>query len=156
MPALAGPADALMVLGDKRESMPSDGATRVVEQHGRGSLWLRAEHLAIFVAALWLYAQYGGGWLLFTVLFLVPDLSLMAHILSPRAGAAAYNVAHSFVVGVGLLVISLDTPGASVLPLALAWVAHISFDRLIGLAYPMGVHAGARAGNRQAHQGGLA
>jgi hypothetical protein len=107
------------------------------------------------LAALWLYEHYGAGWLQFVLLFLIPDLSLMAFIVSPRAGAAAYNVAHSFVLGIALTVISLDTPGRYLLPLALAWTAHISFDRFIGLAYPMGVDVGARAAHRQEHQRGL-
>jgi hypothetical protein len=121
----------------------------------RQSLWLRAEHLAIFVGALWLYAQERGGWLLFVLLFAIPDLSLLTGVLSRYAAAAAYNVAHSYVLGVGLALVGFYTSDHSVFALALAWIAHISFDRSIGLGYPVSARGGRRAGHRQEHQGGL-
>jgi hypothetical protein len=57
------------------------------------SLWLRAESLAVLAGVVWLYAQHGGGWLLFALLFVVPDFSLLAGVASRALGAAVYNVA---------------------------------------------------------------
>ena len=150
MPAVSH-TDGVVILG----SSPHRPATWTVLAHGQQSLWLRAESLAILVGTLWLYGHYGAGWLLFALFFAVPDLSLLTGVVSRYAAAAVYNVAHSYVVGVGLALVGFYTSDHSVLALALAWMAHISFDRLIGLAYPMSVHAVMRAGHRQEHQGGL-
>jgi hypothetical protein len=153
MPAVSRTVSVVSVRGEM-ESSPRRATRWTVLVHGQQSLWLRAESLAILVGALGLYAQYGAGWLLFLLLFAVPDLSLLTGLVSRSAAAAAYNVAHSYVLGVGLALVGFYTSDHSVFALALAWMAHISFDRLIGLAYPMRVHSGGRAGHRE-HQGGV-
>ncbi len=43
-----------------------------------------------------LYALNGGGWLLFVVLFLVPDLSMLGYLSGPRTGAVSYNLFHTY------------------------------------------------------------
>jgi hypothetical protein len=146
----------------RRQSEPtpkSSATTKAVpvEYAGR-SLWLRAESLAVLLCAVWLYAQSGQGWLLFALAFAVPDLSLVVHAVSRRAGAVVYNLAHSYVLGVGLGALGFTSSGSYLLPLALTWIAHISFDRLIGLPYPMDVRAEEHAVRRRsvkADDGGL-
>jgi hypothetical protein len=107
--------------------------------HGAVRLWLRIEGFIALVVALWFYARSPGGWGLFALLFLVPDLSLAAYLAGPRAGASAYNLVHSYSLPLGLLL--LGTTVAGFIPLALIWLAHISFDRLLGfgLQYSTGV-----------------
>jgi hypothetical protein len=72
-------------------------------------------------------------------LILVPDLSFAFYLFGPRAGAVAYNAAHSTVGAFALALTSqsgLSIAGfgsASVLfPIALIWFAHIGFDRALG------------------------
>jgi Domain of unknown function (DUF4260) len=107
---------------------------------GAVRVWLRLEGLVALMVALWFYAQHSGGWTLFGVLFLLPDLSLAAYLAGPRAGARAYNLVHSYSLPLGLLLLGV-TVASRLVPLALIWVAHISFDRLLGfgLQYPTGV-----------------
>src|SRR5688500_14425325 len=50
---------------------------------------LRLEGLALFAAALAGYVYSGGGWLLFLVLFLAPDLSMAGYLAGPRIAGAA-------------------------------------------------------------------
>lgn len=86
--------------------------------------------------ATYLYAHQGGSWLVFAVLFIVPDASLAGYLVGPRIGAALYNVAHSYV---GPLILAATLPSAGIgLPLVLPWAAHIGFDRALGygLKYP--------------------
>ena len=102
--------------------------------------WLRSEGLAVLVAAVFFYREQRLSWLLFAVLFLVPDLSLLGYLAGSRAGAVAYNVAHSYLLPLLLLIASLFI-GHRVLTLyALIWMAHIGFDRMVGygLKYPWG------------------
>jgi hypothetical protein len=39
-----------------------------------------------------LYGLEGESWLLFVVLFLVPDLSMLGYLGGPRIGAVSYNL----------------------------------------------------------------
>lgn len=100
-----------------------DGAPRIV---------LRAEGAALLVVAVILYAQGGGSWWLFAILFLAPDLSLLGYLGSAGTGAVIYNAAHTLIAPALLAVVGLFLSGYILVPLALIWVAHIGFDRLLG------------------------
>ena len=88
--------------------------------------------MAALLVALMLYAQVGGGWLLFALLFLVPDLSMLGYLSGPRLGAHLYNAVHSYVGALllGGAAFLLDHP--LLLSLSLIWVAHIGGDRALG------------------------
>lgn len=94
--------------------------------------WLRVEGVAALLLSLVLYAQYGGGWLFFTLLLLLPDLSILAYVRGPRAGALAYNLFHTYaaplLLGMGAVVLEQTT----LLSLSLIWAAHIGLDRALG------------------------
>jgi uncharacterized protein DUF4260 len=93
---------------------------------------LRTEGLALFCAATALYALSGASWGLFVVLFLVPDLSFLAYLAGPRAGAVAYNALHATVGPLLLALASIVLPWSMARPLALIWLAHIGIDRALG------------------------
>jgi hypothetical protein len=93
---------------------------------------LRTEAVAIFVAGVVGYLQLGGEpwWLL--VLLLVPDVSMLGYLGSPRLGALTYNLVHNLVIGLGALAIGWF---AAIAPLAIAGsvlVAHVGMDRSLG------------------------
>lgn len=100
---------------------------------------LRAEALVLLSTAAGVYAWHGGSWWLFVIFFLAPDLSFLAYLAGPHLGAAAYNLAHAFVLP-GILLLIAVAGSALALDLALIWGAHIAFDRLLGygLKYPVG------------------
>ena len=56
----------------------------------------------------------------------------------PRAGAVAYNVAHTTALALPLALAGLLAGEPAVLAVALIWIAHIGFDRALGygLKYP--------------------
>ena len=92
--------------------------------------WLRSEGLAAFLLAVVLFWLGGYSWLLFGLLFFVPDLSLAGYLAGSRAGAVIYNLAHSYVgplVAAAMLQLA-DRPVA----VPLVWFAHIGFDRMLG------------------------
>jgi hypothetical protein len=99
---------------------------------------LRAEGLAVLVAALVLYFDSGYGWLLLVVLALAPDLSMAGYLAGPRAGAIAYDAAHTYVLPVALAVAGVLAGSDLAVRLALIWLAHVGADRLLGygLKYP--------------------
>jgi len=100
-----------------------DGAPRIV---------LRAEGAALLIVAVVLYARVGQSWWLFAILFLTPDLSLLGYLGGARTGAIIYNTAHTLAVPALLAIAGLLLPAYILVPLALIWVAHIGFDRLLG------------------------
>ncbi len=59
--------------------------------------WQRLEGLALLAVAALAYGRTGQGWLVFAVLFLVPDLSFFGYLARPRIGGLIYNLAHSLI-----------------------------------------------------------
>ena len=110
--------------------------------HGLPRLLLRVEGGLILAAAMLAHARLGGSWGTFALLFLLPDLSMLAYLVGPRAGAAAYNAAHSHIAP-ALLVAAAYTLGAPLLLLGAAiWAAHIGFDRMLGYGLKYGTAFG--------------
>ncbi len=101
---------------------------------------LRAEGFALFLTAVLVYQLLDGNWWMFAALILVPDISFLGYLLSPKIGAIGYNAMHSTIsplllAGVGWWIdqdatmhILRDLCGFT----ALIWLAHIGFDRAVG------------------------
>lgn len=99
---------------------------------------LRAEGAAALAAAIIVWGGEGGSWVLFPLVLLVPDVSMLGYLAGPRIGAISYNLAHNWV-----LALLLAVPGwwLEIGPLVLAGAvvaAHVGLDRLLGygLKYP--------------------
>jgi Domain of unknown function (DUF4260) len=103
-----------------------------VAQSDLPTVVLRVEGLALLAAAVFLYARYGDGWLLFAVLLLAPDLSLIGYTAGPAVGAVAYNVGHTTVLPLALAVAGIVAGSEVILSIALIWLAHIGMDRSLG------------------------
>jgi hypothetical protein len=93
---------------------------------------LRLEGAAAFATAIALYAHAGFSWLAFAVLFLAPDLSMLAYLVGPRAGALAYNFAHTYALALLLALAGFALGSPVALTLALIVIGHIGFDRMLG------------------------
>jgi hypothetical protein len=104
----------------------------------RPSILLRTEESALFLATLYAYQHLHYSWLLFTLLFLTPDLFMLGYLLDVRIGAAFYNLVHTLTLPLALLVLSYLQHWRLATSMALIWTAHIAFDRLLGygLKYP--------------------
>jgi len=104
---------------------------------GGPRLVLRLEGAAVLAACAAGYAAVDGGWWLFAVLFLAPDLAFLGYLAGARVGAVAYNATHSL-----LGPLALGAAGATMwpalLPLALIWGAHVGFDRMLGYGLKYG------------------
>ena len=97
-------------------------------------IWQRAEGALIFIAGLVLFWQVDSGlaWWLALLAFFVPDLSFAFYLGGRRIGAAGYNLAH--VYGLGLMLLAGGSAWSMPLPAALGalWLAHAGFDRMLG------------------------
>lgn len=112
---------------------------------------LQAEGAAVFALALAAYAQWGGSWGLFGLLILAPDLAMLGYVFGNRIGAAVYNAGHTYVVPLALVAIGVAAEASTLTALALVWIVHIGFDRMLGygLKYETGfgdTHLASKAG----------
>ncbi|MCB9358022.1 MAG: DUF4260 domain-containing protein [Calditrichaeota bacterium] len=99
---------------------------------------LHLEGLAVCLVSCWVYSFAGGSWLFFALLFLAPDLSMIGYAAGKRVGAFLYNLAHTYVVALGMVAIGMLLKSDLLTSLGLIFCAHIGFDRLLGfgLKYP--------------------
>lgn len=103
-------------------------------------LLLRLEGLVALALGVTLYARADASWWLFALLILAPDLSMVGYLKDERIGARVYNAVHTY-VGPALLGAAAWWLGSALAGhVALIWVAHIGFDRLLGfgLKHPTG------------------
>jgi len=76
--------------------------------------------------------------MLFALLFLAPDLSMIGYAINAKAGSITYNAIHTYIGPLLLGAYSLARDDRTALLVALIWIAHIGFDRMLGygLKYP--------------------
>jgi hypothetical protein len=100
----------------------------------RPDLLLRLEALLVLLITLICYSGLHGSWLLFLVLFLVPDVSLLGYLAegNGRFAATFYNALHCYAVPLGLALIAWRLNSAVTERITVIWVAHIALDRFIG------------------------
>jgi hypothetical protein len=101
---------------------------------------LQGEGALIAIAGIVLYAQHGFSWLLFAALILLPDLAMIGYVRGPRVGAILYNIGHSYIAPLILLVVAQWAASETATAIGLIWGVHIGADRALGygLKYPEG------------------
>jgi hypothetical protein len=128
--AVAGKRKEYKVL--LREANVSEGTAETGAATGGVNILLRLEGLTLFAGMVTLYAAWDGSWLVFALLFFVPDLSFLAYLSDARFGAMVYNAAHSYMAPVALLTLGFGLASPLTLSIALIWLAHIGIDRALG------------------------
>ncbi len=98
---------------------------------------LRLEGAAALGASVFAYAWLGQSWLVFVLLLLVPDVSMLGYLRSPRIGAVAYNLVHTY-VGPAVLAVAGLALGPWAFGIAAIWAAHIGLDRMLGFGLKLG------------------
>ena len=91
----------------------------------------RLDGLAALGLAIAAYAMLGQSWLVFGLLFLVPDLAMVGYLRSPKVGARSYNLVHTYAAPALLALLGFAI-GPLAYGLAAIWVGHIGFDRALG------------------------
>lgn len=98
----------------------------------RPDLLLRLEGAALFAGAVLLSWHGDYSWLWFALLFFAPDLAMVGYLGGPAIGAAAYNAVHATVLPIALATFGVLAGEEFGVAVALTWLAHIGFDRLLG------------------------
>lgn len=78
------------------------------------------------------YTSLGAPWLLFALLILAPDVSMLGYLGGPRVGAVLYNLAHTYAAPALLATLALIRLEPELVAAALIWTAHIGLDRALG------------------------
>jgi hypothetical protein len=103
---------------------------------------LQAEGAAILAATLYFYAQGHRSWELFALLFLWPDLFMLGFLANSKVGTALYNLVHTEIGPIALLLSAWILPAPQLVPYALIWLSHQGFDRMLGFGLKYPTHFG--------------
>ncbi|KGR78779.1 DUF4260 domain-containing protein [Ureibacillus sinduriensis] len=90
------------------------------------------EYAIGFIICLLFYIHLEYSILLFILLLLVPDITMLGYLFNNKIGAIVYNFGHSLIVPAILLVLAFLTESSSLLMLVIIWLAHIYLDRSMG------------------------
>lgn len=103
-------------------------------------LVLQIEGLAVLITCIYFYAYQDFSWLLFLVLFFAPDISMIGYLINSHLGAKLYNLFHTYIIPIILILVGVAMSINLLLLLGLIWTAHIGMDRMLGygLKYPTG------------------
>jgi hypothetical protein len=115
-----------------RSPLPLKSSSLIKNTNMKPKLLLRLEGAAALALACVCYQQSHGGWLWFALLLLSPDLFMLGYLAGTKSGAFFYNLAHTYLLPLGLLAVYEFTGHIWLLWLALIWLAHIGADRLLG------------------------
>jgi hypothetical protein len=99
---------------------------------------LHIEGLAVLALSIYFYGYNQFSWLLFMVLLLAPDISMLSYLVNNTIGARIYNFFHTYTIVIIVIFLGLLFENQTALAIGLIWSAHIGMDRMIGygLKYP--------------------
>jgi hypothetical protein len=95
-------------------------------------LWLLVDDLAIFAVAVAFCFHTHAAWYVFALMALAPDIGMVGYLAGNRIGAICYNAFHIFAVPLVIGCFGLADGNAVLQAVALVWIAHIAFDRMLG------------------------
>lgn len=90
------------------------------------------EGLVVFIAAIYAYSLYEFSWIIFFLFLLVPDLSMLAYGINNHVGANIYNLFHTYIISILIVIIGAYFKIDIVIMIGLIWTAHIGMDRMFG------------------------
>jgi len=94
--------------------------------------WIKSEYIIGFICIFVIYMHLDYSLLLFFLLLLVPDVSMIGYFINTKIGAILYNIVHHFSLPTILITICIVFNIPTVTPIALIWIAHILMDRAFG------------------------
>src|SRR5918998_1837585 len=98
----------------------------------RPGVLLRIEGGMLLAISALFYWVNGGSWVLFALLILAPDVSMLGYLFGTKVGAATYNLAHTYALPASLATFGVLAGSPLAVSVALVWFAHIGMDRLVG------------------------
>ncbi|ARK32345.1 DUF4260 domain-containing protein [Halalkalibacter krulwichiae] len=99
---------------------------------------LHVEGAAVLILSLYLYSSFQFSWLLFFVLLLAPDISMIGYLINQKVGAILYNIVHTYSLAIFIIMSGVLISSSMLVAFGLILSAHIGMDRMLGygLKYP--------------------
>ena len=99
---------------------------------------LKLEDIVFLVLAVTTFSHLHYAWWVYVLLFLVPDVSMIGYLFTPKSGAALYNLFHHQGVAVGTCLAGAMLGSEPLLLAGTVLLGHSAFDRVLGfgLKYP--------------------
>ena len=95
-------------------------------------LLLHLEGAFVLLASIYFYSQGSYSWILFFILLLAPDISMVGYLVNNKVGALTYNMFHTYIVPIILVLIGVFFLQKTLIALSIIWFAHIGMDRMLG------------------------
>ena len=92
----------------------------------------RLEGLVVALSVSIFYFISGGNILLFIITILAIDVFMVGYLLDKKIGALVYNLGHSYILSVLLLLFSYIDQSGVMADISLVWIIHIAIDRAFG------------------------
>ena len=98
---------------------------------------IRTEELSIFLLSVFLFSKLSYPWWVFPLLFLLPDLSMVGYLKSPKTGAVIYNIVHYRVLSLAILAMGYYLDNEVLMLVGIILFSHSTLDRVFdyGLKY---------------------
>lgn len=90
------------------------------------------EEIAIFMLTLIVYSTHNFSLLSIPIFILIPDISMIGYLKSPKLGALTYNFIHNRTLAIGLLILGSLINNYIFVFASLILLMHISMDRVFG------------------------
>ena len=96
------------------------------------TIYQRLEAAVLLGASIYFYHYFHFNFLWFALLLFSFDIFMLGYLVGKNIGAHMYNVGHSLILPVSLLVIAAIADNRILAGLGLIWLAHIGLDRASG------------------------
>ncbi|MDO8269447.1 MAG: DUF4260 domain-containing protein [Candidatus Levybacteria bacterium] len=98
----------------------------------------KLEGLAVLIASLFFYTLVEGNWIVFLLLILLPDISMIGYFKNKKIGSITYNIVHNFFTAFLIITFGFVMNQILIQQLGIIMLAHVGMDRVFGygLKYP--------------------
>lgn len=93
---------------------------------------LKLEEIGQFLLSIILFSQLDYDWWVFPVCLLLPDLSMIGYLFSPKTGAMSYNFFHHKLVAILVLIVGLWLNNPLITLAGVILFGHSAMDRIFG------------------------
>lgn len=93
---------------------------------------VKLENVLVLFICLFIHFTFGYSFWIFLIFLLTPDISGLGYLINNKVGSISYNLFHTYILPLLILLIYLLVKEAIILQIALIWLSHISMDRALG------------------------
>ena len=101
---------------------------------------LKLEELGQFLLSIMLFSQLEYSWWIFPACLLLPDLSMIGYLISPKIGAWMYNFFHHKLVAVLVLILGFWLNEPLITLAGVILFGHSAMDRIFGYGLKFNDH----------------